>query len=159
MAITELALHRNQRKETKAFQPRGQQKGCSRRTPASPKPHPSGVQLQELKSALVRTYADVQSNHTLQMAAALSYYFVMSLFPAVTFLSAIVAFLPLPDIFNQALDLMGICSTGRHGDCAQSPFRRGDAQPGYFLVPGTPGNPVGRLWRIFGGNGSSQYCL
>jgi membrane protein len=65
------------------------------------------VQLRELKSALVRTYADVQRNHTLQMAAALSYYFVMSLFPALTFLSAIVAFLPVPNIFNQALDLMG----------------------------------------------------
>ena len=42
-----------------------------------------------LKSALVRTYADVESNHTLQMAAALSYYFVMALFPALIFLSAI----------------------------------------------------------------------
>jgi len=39
---------------------------------------------QSAKSALVRTYADVESNHTLQMAAALSYYFVMALFPALT---------------------------------------------------------------------------
>ena len=30
----------------------------------------------------------------------------MSLFPALIFLSAIVAFLPVPDLFNQALDLM-----------------------------------------------------
>ena len=52
------------------------------------------MQLRKLKSALVRTYADVESNHTLQMAAALSYYFVMALFPAMIFLSAIVAFLP-----------------------------------------------------------------
>ena len=56
--------------------------------------HPSNriqnaVQLRKLKSALVRTYADVESNHTLQMAAALSYYFVMALFPALIFLSAI----------------------------------------------------------------------
>jgi membrane protein len=74
--------------------------------------HPShriqtAVQLRKLKSALVRTYADVESNHTLQMAAALSYYFVMALFPAMIFLSAIVAFLPFAGLFDQVLDLMG----------------------------------------------------
>lgn len=41
------------------------------------------------------------------MAAALSYYFVMALFPALIFLSAIVAFLPLAGLFDQTLDLMG----------------------------------------------------
>jgi membrane protein len=65
------------------------------------------VQLKQLKSALVRTYADVEGNHTLQMAAALSYYFVMSLFPALIFLAAIVAFLPVTGLFDQTLDLMG----------------------------------------------------
>ena len=64
------------------------------------------VQFWKLKSALVRTYADVESNHTLQMAAALSYYFVMALFPALIFLSAIVAFLPVAGLFDQVLDLM-----------------------------------------------------
>ena len=33
------------------------------------------------------------------MAAALSYYFVMALFPALIVLSAIVAYLPVPDLF------------------------------------------------------------
>jgi len=56
--------------------------------------------------ALVRTYTDVERNHTMQMAAALSYYFVLSLFPALIFLSAVVAYLPVPDLFNQALALM-----------------------------------------------------
>ena len=42
----------------------------------------------------------------MQMAAALSYYFVLSLFPALIFLSAIVAYLPVPDLFNQTLALM-----------------------------------------------------
>jgi membrane protein len=41
------------------------------------------------------------------MAAALSYYFVMALFPALIFLSAIVAFLPVAGLFDQTLDLMG----------------------------------------------------
>ena len=62
--------------------------------------------LSLIKSALVRTYGDVVRNHTMQMAAALSYYFVLSLFPALIFLSAVVAFLPLPDLFNQALGMM-----------------------------------------------------
>jgi len=64
------------------------------------------VQVRKLRSALIRTYADVERNHTLQMAAALSYYFVISLFPALIFLSAIVAFLPITGLFDQTLDLM-----------------------------------------------------
>lgn len=59
-----------------------------------------------LKTALWRTYSDVQRNHTLQMAAALSYYFVLSFFPALIFLSAVVAYLPVPNLFDQALSLM-----------------------------------------------------
>jgi membrane protein len=42
----------------------------------------------------------------MQMAAALAYYFVLSLFPALIFLSAVVAFLPVPDLFDQALGMM-----------------------------------------------------
>src|SRR5215831_14631970 len=61
----------------------------------------------QLKAAVVRTYEDVNRNHMLQLAAALSYYFVMSLFPALVLLSAFVAYLPVPDLFNQALGLMG----------------------------------------------------
>ena len=59
-----------------------------------------------IKHALARTYGDVLRNHTMQMAAALSYYFVLSLFPALIFLSAVVAFPPLPDLFDQVLGMM-----------------------------------------------------
>lgn len=59
-----------------------------------------------LKGALVQTYEDVVRNHTLQMAAALSYFFVLSLFPALIFLSAIAAYLPVPNLFGQALGFM-----------------------------------------------------
>ena len=62
--------------------------------------------LRSIGNALVRTYGDVVQNHTMQMAAALSYYFVLSLFPALIFLSAVVAYLPVPDLFNQALGVM-----------------------------------------------------
>jgi|SRR5215471_14574505 len=65
------------------------------------------MRLVQFRGAIVRTYADVLRNHTLQMAAALAYYFVLSLFPALIFLSAVVAYLPVPDLFNQALNMMG----------------------------------------------------
>ncbi len=64
------------------------------------------VRPERIKHALARTYGDVLRNHTTQMAAALSYYFVLSLFPALIFLSAVVAYLPVPDLFNQALGVM-----------------------------------------------------
>src|SRR5216684_7715829 len=59
-----------------------------------------------IKNAVIGTYGNVVRNHTLQMAAALAYYFVLSLFPALIFLSAVVAYLPIPDLFNQAWALM-----------------------------------------------------
>ena len=59
-----------------------------------------------IKNALIGTYGNVVRNHTQQMAAALAYYFVLSLFPALIFLSAVVAYLPVPDLFNQALALL-----------------------------------------------------
>jgi membrane protein len=59
-----------------------------------------------IKHALAGTYGNVLRNHTLQMAAALSYYFVLSLFPSLILLSAIVAYLPVPNLFDQALSVM-----------------------------------------------------
>jgi membrane protein len=52
-----------------------------------------------LKNAIV----DTQQNHTMAFAAGLSYYFVLSLFPALIAASAVVSFLPVPDLFNQIL--------------------------------------------------------
>lgn len=62
--------------------------------------------LHGLKDALWMTAEDVGKNHTLQMAAALAYYFVLSLFPALIFLSAVVAYLPVSNLFDQAIALM-----------------------------------------------------
>jgi membrane protein len=59
-----------------------------------------------LKDALALTVEDISKNHTLQMAAALAYYFVLSLFPALIFLSAVVAYLPVSNLFDQAIALM-----------------------------------------------------
>ena len=62
--------------------------------------------IRGIKEALWRTVEDVNGKHTLQMAAALSYYFVLSIFPALILLSAIVAYLPVAGLFDQAISLM-----------------------------------------------------
>jgi membrane protein len=59
-----------------------------------------------LKNAAVGAYNDIQRNHTLAIAAGLSYYFTLSLFPLLIFLAAALAYIPVPDLFNQTLDLM-----------------------------------------------------
>lgn len=60
-----------------------------------------------MKRALASTYRDSTRHHTLQVSAALSYYFVLSVFPGLIFLSAIVGFISLPDLFGHVLLLMG----------------------------------------------------
>jgi membrane protein len=62
--------------------------------------------LRRIKEAIWRTIQAVPEKHTLQMAAALSYYFVISLFPALILLSAIAAYLPGGKPFDQLLHLM-----------------------------------------------------
>jgi membrane protein len=59
-----------------------------------------------LKNAAVNVVRDMEKNHTMAFAAALSYYFVVALFPFLIFLSAVVAYLPVPDFFSQVMALI-----------------------------------------------------
>ena len=59
------------------------------------------------REALWRSGQDINKKHTLQMAAALAYYFVISLFPALILFSAILAYLPVHDLLNQTFVLIG----------------------------------------------------
>ncbi|MGE5204697.1 MAG: YihY/virulence factor BrkB family protein [Chlamydiota bacterium] len=52
------------------------------------------------------TYTGVRSNHTSQLAAGLSYYFILSLFPLLITFAAGLALVPLPHLFDQILTLM-----------------------------------------------------
>ena len=54
----------------------------------------------KLKRVLRGTIDDIAVNHISSFAAALSYYFVLGFFPALIALAAIVAYLPIPDLFN-----------------------------------------------------------
>ena len=64
------------------------------------------MKISRLNEALWRTVECVPAKHTLQMAAALSYYFVISMFPALVFLSAIVSYLPVDRPHDSLLSLM-----------------------------------------------------
>src|SRR5271166_2614469 len=54
----------------------------------------------KLKRAVLGTVNDIAVNHIFSFAAALSYYFVLAFFPALITLAAVVAYLPIPDLFN-----------------------------------------------------------
>lgn len=56
--------------------------------------------LQRVKRVIVGTVNDINLNHVLSFAAALSYYFVMAFFPALIALAALLAYLPIPHLFD-----------------------------------------------------------
>ena len=57
----------------------------------------------QIKQALRRTVDDVAKNHTMTMAAGLSYNFILSLFPLLIVAAALVGYLPIPNLFDQIL--------------------------------------------------------
>lgn len=62
--------------------------------------------FQIVKRTAAQTWRDLNSNHTMALAAGLSYYFVMSLFPLLIVAAAVVAFLPVPNLFEHILGVM-----------------------------------------------------
>jgi membrane protein len=59
-----------------------------------------------LKRAIRATYQDLFNHHALQVAAALSYYFVLAIFPGLIFLSAVLGSIPFTDMFVRTLEFM-----------------------------------------------------
>ena len=66
-----------------------------------------GLTLRGVRAAVWRTVEGVSRKHTFQMAAAMAYYFVLALFPALVLLSAVVSYLPINDLLNQVVNLVG----------------------------------------------------
>ena len=64
------------------------------------------MRLLHFKNAAVNVVRDMEKNHTWAFAGALAYYFVLALFPFLILFSAIVAYLPVPDFFSQAMGLI-----------------------------------------------------
>lgn len=54
-----------------------------------------------------RAATDINNNHALAFAASLSYYFAISLFPALIALAATVSLLPIPNLFEHLIAVIG----------------------------------------------------
>jgi len=64
------------------------------------------MSLGQVKRVITGVVWNLNTNHIVSFAAALSYYFVMAFFPALIMLAAIVAYLPIPDLFNTIISTM-----------------------------------------------------
>lgn len=64
------------------------------------------ITFPDIRDAVSNTYRDISNNHLLALAAGLSYYFFLSLFPALIFLAALLGYIPIPNLFDQLLSLM-----------------------------------------------------
>lgn len=63
--------------------------------------------LDQVKRAVAGAVNDIAVNHIFSFAAALSYYFALALFPALITLAGLVAYLPIPDLFNTIVSTLG----------------------------------------------------
>ena len=57
-------------------------------------------------SAMLKTYNGFDRHNYSNHAAALSYFFLLSVFPLLIFLASLLAFIPIPNLFEQCLEIM-----------------------------------------------------
>ena len=55
------------------------------------------------KKSFANAIRNVEDHHTIQVSAALSYYFFLAVFPVLIVLSVLLSWVPVPDLFNWAL--------------------------------------------------------
>jgi membrane protein len=70
------------------------------------KRHPKAVISPSLKTIFKRAGQDLLNHHTFQVSAALSYYFILALFPGLIVLSTLLSLIPMPDLFGWVLGTM-----------------------------------------------------
>ncbi len=58
------------------------------------------------KQAINSSYDDIVRHHVFQAAAALSYYFILAVFPGLIVLSAVMGLVPVPHLFGHVIRLM-----------------------------------------------------
>jgi|SRR5579864_5544696 len=63
-----------------------------------------GVGLREARDVIISVYREVQRTRMFNVAAGLSYYFLLSLFPLLILLATLLGYLPIPHLFDQAMD-------------------------------------------------------
>ena len=59
-----------------------------------------------IKRSLITIYNDVYDEHLFVFAAGLSYYLVLSLFPLLVSMAALLGYVPIPHLFEGLLNLM-----------------------------------------------------
>jgi membrane protein len=64
------------------------------------------MRLGQCKRIIVNVASDVSQNHIFSFAAALSYYFLLALCPALIVLATLVGYLPIPHLFNTIVEAM-----------------------------------------------------
>ena len=62
--------------------------------------------LNDIRHATVHTVEDLMCNRTFAISAGLAYYFFLSLFPLMIFMAAALAYVPIPNLFDQIVSLM-----------------------------------------------------
>ncbi len=102
----------------------------------------NAVMFPYTRRALARTCHDVFKNQTFQAAAALSYYSILSIFPALILLSAVMAYIPLPNFFPDVLVAIGRVAPPGAISTVIAVLR--DANSGAWLSLGT----LGTLWVV-----------
>ena len=63
-------------------------------------------------TALRQTYRDFDRNNYLIYAGALSFFFFLSVFPLLIFLSSVLSYIPIPNLFDQILEVMSTVVPG-----------------------------------------------
>jgi membrane protein len=67
--------------------------------------HPWWRRAKELSATV---YEELFRTRAFTMAAAMSYYFLLALVPLLIFLSAMLGYLPIPNLFDQLLDILAV---------------------------------------------------
>ena len=100
-----------------------------------------------IRDVLKNAWSDIMNNHTMAMAAGLSYYFVLSLFPLLILAASLLALLPIPHLFDY---LVAVIVRNMPPDTMGLMFRvlHTVVQPraGLFTV-----GLIGTLWTVSGG--------
>jgi membrane protein len=64
--------------------------------------------LKRARELAATVYQELFRTRAFTMAAAMSYYFLLALLPLLIFLSAMLGYLPIPNLFDQLLDLLAV---------------------------------------------------
>lgn len=99
--------------------------------------------LIEIKNATVHAVEDLMCNRTFAYAAGLAYYFFLSLFPLLIFMAAALSYVPIPNLFDQIIGLMGRFVPGEAMQMVQPIVKSVLRPPGTGLLSF---GVIGTLW-------------